>query len=929
MNRIFSFALPVVFSCSLQAQKIPLDHSVYADWKKLDHPCISDNGKWASYEINPQKGDGCLFIVNLENLSKDSVPRGHSAEFSPGSEYIAFKIKPEFLKTRQAKVEKKKEKEMPGDSLGIWLLETGILKKYPSVEEFQVPRDSSSWMAFRYYESAQSGNREQDTTGNDTPGEEGGSVLVICNPVSGREREIPGVTGYQISRNGKAVAMLASVGDTVARFRASHFNTVTGDLHHVLEDEGFAMGVVLDDRGEQMAFIHDVDSGTVSGYSLYYWKSGLEKARCAVDSATRGMPGGWGVSKNGNVYFSGDGTRLFFGTAETEKEEPDDSLPGEEKFSLDVWNWKDGLLQPMQKVNLEKEKKRACLAVTYVGSDRMIQLEDDTVRRTEMAHRGNGDNVLGLVYEPYNKLMSWEFMRYCDAYLMNMKTGDNDLLMRKKHADFLEMSPEGRYVFWYETTDSNYYAHDIRENRLISLTHDIPVPLYDELNDRPHDPLPYGRAGFSREDREVYIYDRFDVWKLDMEGIKTPVNLTAGHGRANSISYRYEQTEPEQYYIDAKDPMLLHGMDETTKKTGYYHASAIIRSKPAELISGPFWYSSVKKAKENNRLIWKRESFREYPDLWMSDLTFDYPLRISCTNPQSERYLWGRPGLVHWISPDKQELDGILYLPEDLDTEKKYPMLVYFYERSSPEIYRHRIPAPSRSTINIPFCVSNGYVVFVPDIPYRIGYPGQSAYDAVVSGILAMLDDHDFIDRGRIALQGQSWGGYQVAYLITRTDMFACAMAGAPVSNMTSAYGGIRWGSGMSRMFQYEETQSRIGGTLWEKPLLYIENSPVFHVPRINTPVLIMHNDQDGAVPWYQGIEFFVALRRLGKPAWMLVYNREEHNLRKWPNRVDLSIRMMQFFDHYLKEAPAPLWMKEGIPATDKGTEKGYELMDR
>jgi dipeptidyl aminopeptidase/acylaminoacyl peptidase len=192
-----------------------------------------------------------------------------------------------------------------------------------------------------------------------------------------------------------------------------------------------------------------------------------------------------------------------------------------------------------------------------------------------------------------------------------------------------------------------------------------------------------------------------------------------------------------------------------------------------------------------------------------------------------------------------------------------------------------------------------------------------------------MVERYPFINRERMALQGQSWGGYQIAYLITRTNMFRAAMAGAPVSNMISAYGGIRWESGRSRQFQYELTQSRIGGTLWEKPLRYIENSPVFYADKIETPLLMMHNDNDGAVPWYQGIEMFMAMRRLEKPVWMLVYNDEGHNLSKWPNRMDLSIRMYQFFDHYLKDKPAPAWLEKGIPAVDKGRVDGYELMER
>jgi dipeptidyl aminopeptidase/acylaminoacyl peptidase len=308
-------------------------------------------------------------------------------------------------------------------------------------------------------------------------------------------------------------------------------------------------------------------------------------------------------------------------------------------------------------------------------------------------------------------------------------------------------------------------------------------------------------------------------------------------------------------------------------------------------------------------------------------MNFSKPEKISVSNPQQSKYNWLTAELFEWTSFDNQKLQGILYKPEDFDPSKKYPMIVYFYERSSDGLFSYFPPAPSTSIINRTFAASNGYLVFVPDIPYTTGYPGHSCYNAVVSGTYALLDKYSFIDRERLGLDGQSWGGYQIAYLVTKTDLFACAYAGAAVVNMTSAYGGIRWESGMSRMFQYEKTQSRIGGTLWEKPLHYSENSPIFEIPKINTPLLIMHNDADGAVPWYQGIEFITALRRLGKPAWMLSYNDEAHNLVKRPNRKDISIRKMQFFDHYLKGADMPYWMKYGISQEEKGKIDGYELV--
>ena len=255
-------------------------------------------------------------------------------------------------------------------------------------------------------------------------------------------------------------------------------------------------------------------------------------------------------------------------------------------------------------------------------------------------------------------------------------------------------------------------------------------------------------------------------------------------------------------------------------------------------------------------------------------------------------------------------------------------MIVNFYEQSSDNLFRHHAPNPGRSTINYSFYASRGYLIFNPNIHYRTGYPGESAYNSVIPGVTSLINQ-GFVDSDHIGIQGHSWGGYQIAHIVTKTDLFKCAEAGAPVPNMISAYGGIRWWTGLSRMFQYERTQSRIGGSLWEYPLRYIENSPIFFVDKINTPILIMHNDADGHVPWYQGIEFFVSLRRLNKPSWLLNYQGEPHWPLKLQNRIDFNIRMAQYFDYYLKDAPMPKWMLKGIPATELGINNNLELMDQ
>ena len=376
------------------------------------------------------------------------------------------------------------------------------------------------------------------------------------------------------------------------------------------------------------------------------------------------------------------------------------------------------------------------------------------------------------------------------------------------------------------------------------------------------------------------------------------------------------------------ETVYLKVFDETTKENGLASFQPIGKILQINTLDfGGYTYDGLKVAKKAPVHAYLKGNFVEPMDLYYTDPGLkpaDRTKKLTAINPQQADYNWGTVELIHWTSFDGKKLDGLLYKPEDFDASKKYPLMCYFYETNSETLYRNIVPQPSWSTVNLTFYTSRGYIVFVPDIVYTPGLPGQSAYNCIVSGVEA-LAKNPWIDRENMAIQGQSWGGYEVAFLITRTNIFKAAGAGAPVANMTSAYGGIRWETGMSRQFQYEQTQSRIGKDLWNGLELYMENSPLFRLPNVQTPVLIMHNDNDGAVPWYQGIEMFMGLRRLGKPAWLLEYNNEAHNLRERRNRKDLTIRLQQFFDHYLKGAPEPAWMRDGVPTMKKDYYFGYE----
>jgi len=373
--------------------------------------------------------------------------------------------------------------------------------------------------------------------------------------------------------------------------------------------------------------------------------------------------------------------------------------------------------------------------------------------------------------------------------------------------------------------------------------------------------------------------------------------------------------------------MLLHADNEETRDSGFYR-DKVDGGLPEKLVMAAKDFNNPTKAKDANVLMLTASRFDEFPDVWVTGPNFKDLKKVSNGDAQRAQFRWGIAELLSFKNVDGVPLKGILLKPEDFDPKRKYPMIVYIYEKLSQGLHSFRNPGPGTS-INPTLYVSNGYLIFLPDIVYSIGYPGQSALKCVLPGIQAVVDK-GFVDENAIGIQGHSWGGYQIAYMVTQTNRFKAAAPGALVSNMTSAYSGIRWGTGLPRQFQYEHSQSRIGGSLWEYPLRYLENSPVFRADRVQTPLLMIHNDEDDAVPWYQGIEYYLALRRLGKEVYMFSYNGEKHGLRKRINQKDYTRRLQEFFDHFLKGAPAPEWMEKGIPYLQREKEKEkYRVGDK
>lgn len=938
MKKISFLIVLVLAATSALAQKLPLDEKVYDGWKSMSAPVISNDGRWVSWEINPQQGDGWLFVRNQKTGRTDSIHYGYKASFSRDGKYLVYQVKPSYSETRQAKKKKLKDDQMPKGNLGVRLLDTGKDTIFKAVKSYSIPEKNSDWMAFLLEKKKDDKKDKQAAdTSKTQPApkskakkspEPKGTELVVMNPLTGKGFRYQDVTEYIVPSEGSVISFLQDIPDTTKteNFKVNLFDTGTEVLTNLFEATGSAKKLAMDKKGQFTSFIHSADTGKIKVYNLWLAKGATQASRI-VDTANVAMPAGWSVNENASLTFSEDNSRLYFGTNTKPVKEPEDTLLDDEKYKLDIWSWDDPLLQPMQKKQLEQEKKRSYLACYDIAKKTMVQLADKKVPEVRTLLKGNCNTALGTSDLPYRIFSSWDVNNYTDYYTVDIPTGKKTLILEKAPSR-VQISPSGKYLLYWDQKERGWFAKSILTGIVKNITASIPWPLWNEIQDTPQEPAPYGIEGWLDDEKHVLIRDRYDIWIADLAGEEAPVCLTNQSGRKNGISFQYQQLDRDAIFIQKKDPVYLTAFNNITKESGFYFMKTLKKADPVKLEMGKCYYpGGLTKAKDADILLWRKGSFSESPELYTGNMDLSGQKKLSVSNPQQSGYLWGSAELVKWTSFSKDELDGILYKPENFDSTKSWPMIVYFYERSSDQIYTYTPPSPSPSRINITMAMSNGYLVFVPDIKYKEGFPGQSCYDAVVSGTNALLERHRYIDGKHLGLDGQSWGGYQIAWLVTRTDMFACAYAGAAVVDMISAYGGIRWESGMSRAFQYEMDQSRIGGTLWEKPLHYIENSPIFQVPRINTPLLLMNNDADGAVPWYQGIEFITALRRLGKPAWMLTYNDEAHNLMKRPNRKDISIRKMEFFDHYLKGAPMPYWMKYGISQEEKGKKDGYELV--
>ena len=894
-------ALFLLIILPADAQKRAMTWEDMMHFRRAAEVQISENGSMVALSAIPDRGDSEVLIVPTNGGTEYTIPLGRAPQITPDGRFVAARIDPPF-----AEAERASKRDEPEPGMALLDTSTGTVVEYQEIDRFAFSPDGR-WLAF--LRASDADTSAADSTNNN--GDRKGAPLTLRNLADGAEHHTAGVGTFEWASTSPRLAFTLSGDSLTTALRVADLTAeqpTYADIHAAPGHEYAHLtwtGRHAD--VERMAFAArpelEEDAGDEPAQA-YLWTDG-ELRRVAIEEQ---IPNEWTLPLRGSIIFSGDGERLFVGTRPRHE---DDDAPADttdaalfdvdailHEATVDVWHVDDARIKTQERQTRGRERSATFPIVYHIDDGAGLLVGGPDRRPTSTPD--NPRSILTTNPTPYLPLITWEGS-FADVYAIDLRTGEERLIAERLESR-PQLSPDGRHVVYYES--EHWHAVDLDTGSARNLTRQMPVDFSNEDHDFPRPAPGYGTGGWVGNDA-VLIYDKFDVWQVQLSG-EGAIRIT--NGRPENRIFRVIRTDQQQEYFAAGEEILLSMYHDRNKNYGFYRA--IIGREGAErLMEDDARFDFITKADDAATMLFTRERFDEFPDIWVSDLSLHSPRRLTDVNPQMADFRWGSAELIDYHNIDGVPMQGVVMKPDNYDPARSYPVIVYFYRFFSQRLHEFNRPQINHRPA-FPFYTGRDYVVFLPDVVFEVGRPGYSATKSLVPAVQKLIDV-GIADPDRIALHGHSWSGYQTAFAITQTNIFRTAIAGAPVSNMTSAYSGIRWGTGMARQFQYEMQQSRIGRSMWEARDLYIENSPVFYADRIHTPLLIIHGDEDGAVPWEQSIEMYLAMRRLGKEAVFLHYHGEDHHPASYPNKLDWAMRMKEWFDYYLKDVPVA-WIEEG-----------------
>ncbi|WP_143708740.1 S9 family peptidase [[Flexibacter] sp. ATCC 35208] len=875
---IFLFAIIGLTYKTSMAQKRSFQIEDLNNWPAVSNAIISDNGEYAAYFIeNQPTGKKTLVIQSNIGSWKRKIIDAKDLCFSKDSHLAIF----------------------INQSNNLCLMRLGFV-------------DTSSISNVNDFKLFTIKEQEYILYQTKTPEK----CMVIMNLKNFKKQLIENVTSYVQSFNNKSIVLYK---EGVKNHMLFWFDLQTGIERQIWEGNALNK-ITIDTSGCQAAFIENQPAGN----KIWYYKYGAAPVAPIVTDQIPELGDSLTIEPGYPFFFSKNEEYLFFPIKEKPLSIADNHV------KVDIWNWQDAKLQSQQLTELNSKKY---WAVVNLLNKKILRLnwEDEEIRFDDrlsefvLVTHNNGDFT-----EAY-----WNESAKNHYFLVSLKSG------KRKEIPIIpeKVSPDSHLILGTDSLGSDEFSFELTTGKVFNLTKQIPLYSEDFDFDRPQKIKPRGLsiAGWLPTENAVLIYDKFDIWKVDLLNKLAPVNITSGYGRANQVILRFTNNEDGQI-LKGDENVLIRAFNKISKDNGFYFLSLKGNRNPQLLTMGPYIYdltypfpasfsageSPIKSSDKDIYLI-AREDARNNKN-YFTTKDFKHFKQLSYIYPE-RNYNWLSTRLISFPMLDNTISQGIIYTPENFDSTKKYPAIINYYEQLSDRLNQYLKPETMDGQFNIPWFVSQGYIVFTPDIHYTVGATGESAKNAIV-GAANFLYKYSWIDSSKIGIQGHSFGGYETNYIVTHSNCFSAAVSLSGISDCISYYGSLDGinGFGKSHQFQMETSQNRIGFSLWERSDLFIKNSPIFSANEVTTPLLLMNNKMDGRVNFEQGVEFFTALRRLKKEVWMLQYDDEDHTLSKPENKVDLTLRITQFFDYYLKSKPCPSWIKKGIPAKKKGTYLGYNF---
>jgi dipeptidyl aminopeptidase/acylaminoacyl peptidase len=943
----------------------------YAKWRTVDNALLSPDGKWAAYGLrfsNTAMTDAkpVLHLRNLGTNQETEIADATLAAFSPDSRWVVYQLDPAATGGRGGRggrggggggapvtpaTPPATPPTTPQDTTGgrgaaarppaaprrweLRELATGKIQAWQDVQS-AIFSPTSSHVLFRRRAAgaAAAPGAGSGATATVNPNAARGADVIVHDLATGQSLFLGSVGENAFNRSGE---LLAYTVDAAVRDGNGLFllNLKSGSTTALDNDSLRYSRLTWDDRGTGIAVLkgHDVEKMRERDNKLLVIRDVNARQQVLLDPATAAnFPKGFLLSDRGSLAWSDDGHEVFVGiipqsaAPDTARRRSADSVA-----DVDVWRTQDERIQSAQMVTVDADRNRVFRQGFDVTTATYITLSDSGMRELDLPVTGHW--AVGRDPRPY---ISDYKRAAADFFRVNLLTGERTPMFKGQltgpHVNGI--SPDGKsYLYW---KDANWQSYDLDAGTSRTLAAPAGVSFIDMEDDHPGPKGTYGVAGYASDGSGVIVNHRFDLWFLPLNG-GAARNLTNGVGARDKIVFRHIRIEPIDSSvrraarvareIDLTKPITFSTYGEYTKKAGF---SRLADGTLTTLVFDDAAFSNPVRATGADKYLFTRQTFSEFPDLQVVGPDFTNGVKISNANPQQEDFLWGHRVLFDFTTKHGDKLQGILALPDDYKTGEKRPMLVTFYEKNSQTMNRYTAPSFITGMGNMPIeATSRGYVTMIPDVAYHTGSSHSDQLEAVEAATLKVIA-LGYADPKHIGLHGHSYGGEGAAFISTRSRLFAAVGVGAGVTDLFTdfsqswgwSYQVATGGSGDNGNQYYINGQGRWGFSPWEKPEVYHFESALTHVPEVTQPILIMHGTADPTVSFSEGMNFYNALRYNGKDATLLAYTGEGHGLRGLANRKDLTIRYFQFFDHYLKGAPAPKWMTEGVAYINKETSK-------